>query len=463
MSALPAFPSLPDDPSEQNLLHSLPWSQEAETGLIGALLTHNDLIDQVADLLTPEHFHDQAIGRVFSAASQLINTGKQADIITVLNLLQEQSRAQGISLVWLNELTHAAGSARSVRRYAELIADKALARSFASAAGEVVDLAREHGPILDRIGMAQAKLETLQTTSTKSAPKAIQVFVAGMLDRIQAMADGKAEPGIPTRIPMLDRLLGGGIKPGRQMILAARPSVGKSSLAEQLCINIAKQGHACAMFSQEMTCNEMVDRATANLGRIDMGVLQTGRLGVDDWGRLAEATEQMVSLPIFFDEQPALTLPEIAAKARLLSRRHGIKLLVIDYIQLCGSSNPKASRHHQLEELSRGLKSLAKTLGITILTLSQLNREVEKRTSGRPAMSDLKESGAIEEDADVVMLMWRQQQGEHSHLIGLEVPKNRQGRTGEVALRFEGSTQRWGESTESLASHKKSHSYGVEL
>ena len=171
----------------------------------------------------------------------------------------------------------------------------------------------------------------------------------------------------------------------------------------------------------------------------------------------------MRDLPLYFDEQPSLTLQDIAAKARTLKRKHDIKLLVIDYIQLCGTTQPKLSRHHQLEEISRGLKSLAKQLEITILTLSQLNREIEKRSSGRPVMSDLKESGAIEEDADVVMMMWRHQQGDASNVIGLEMPKNRQGKTGELALHFEGAIQRWGESTQSLASPKKQSSYGSDL
>jgi replicative DNA helicase len=158
-----------------------------------------------------------------------------------------------------------------------------------------------------------------------------------------------------------------------------------------------------------------------------------------------------------------MTLPEIAAKARMLKRKNGIKLLVLDYIQLCGTTNPKLSRHHQLEEISRGLKALAKQLDIAILTLSQLNREVEKRTSGRPQLSDLKESGAIEEDADVVMLMWCQEKKEGYQLNGLDMAKVRGGRTGQVALHFEGQYQRWNESTESLAAKKPASKYGEEL
>lgn len=442
---------------------SLPWSREAETGLVGALLLDNALLDQVADVVRSEHFYDPAIARVFDAVTAMIAAGKVADVITVYERLRETAQDDGIDLAWLAELTAVAGTSGGVRRYAELIVDKALARRFVGVADEVFALSQEAGPVRDRIGAAQAKLEKLQESSPKSSPQPVERFVVGMLDRIQALADGKIEPGIPTRIPGLDRLLGGGLKPGKQMILAARPSVGKSSLSEQLCINLALHGHAAAMFSQEMTCQEMTDRAVANIGRIDMSRLQSGALDDGDLHRLTEATERMRGMPLFFDEQPALTLQDIAAKARSLKRRHDLKLLVIDYIQLCGTINPKLSRHHQIEEISRGLKSLAKQLDITILTLSQLNRDFEKRASGRPMMADLKESGAIEEDADVVMLMWRQQANDAANIIGLDMPKNRQGRTGEIALHFEGPTQRWGESTQPLVSGKKQSSYAEYL
>jgi replicative DNA helicase len=304
--------------------------------------------------------------------------------------------------------------------------------------------------VVDRIGAAQAKLELLQEVTSKSEPEPVSNFVVSVLDRIQALADGEIEPGIPTGIADLDRLLSGGLRGGKQIIIAARPSVGKSSLSEQLCLNLATRGIPAAMFSQEMTKDELTDRAVCNLGRIDLGRYLTGKLQDDEWSRLSDAVEMIRDLPFYLDDQPQLTLQTISAKARMLKRKHGIKLLVLDYIQLCGTTNPKASRHHQLEELSRGLKSLAKLLDISIVTLSQLNREVEKRPGGRPIMADLKESGAIEEDADIVGLMWKHSVGEEHNVVGLELAKNRQGRTGQLALHFQGSMQRWGQSTESL-------------
>lgn len=436
------------------------WSPEAETGLVGAILLDNSLYDSVADIIKPSYFHDEDVGAVYATLEKIVLAGGEADAITVSERI---GPSHTIDLGYVHSLTEFAGTARVIRRYAELIAEKALGRKLLSAAAEVQSISMDMSlGVKDRIGAAQSKLEALQENSIKSTPQAIERFVVNAIDRISDLADGNITPGIPTKIPALDRLLGGGLKPGRQMILAARPSVGKSSLAEQLCLNVADQGYAAALFSQEMTCEEMTDRAIANLGRVDMGRLQSGRLQDEEWTRLTESVEQLRSLPLYIDEQPALTLQDISAKARILKRKHDLKLLVIDYLQLCSPSNPKLSRHHQLEELSRGLKVLAKTLGLTIITLSQLNREVEKRTSGRPIMADLKESGAIEEDADIVMLMWRHEQADGHTIVGLDVPKNRQGRTGDMALHFEGNVQRWHESMASLDS-KKSKGKGFEL
>jgi replicative DNA helicase len=286
-------------------------------------------------------------------------------------------------------------------------------------------------------------------------PTVIADTIVGLLDRVERLADGTTQPGIPTGIASLDQLLGGGFKPGKQVIIAARPSVGKSSLAEQLCINLARAGYPAAMFSQEMGKDELADRAAANIGRIALDRLLSGQLEQQEWSRLTEAIEVMRCLPLHFDDQPSLTLSDISGKARMLKRQHGIRLIVIDYLQLCAAGKAVDSRHHQIEEMSRGLKNLARELDITIVTLSQLNRDVEKRTSGRPILSDLKESGAIEEDADVVILLSRYSTGpQGANVIACDVPKNRQGRVGELALSFEGMYQQWQESTVPLQSKK---------
>lgn len=433
----------------------LPWSPEAESGVIGAIFMDNAAYDNVGDILTADSFHDERIGCIYSAAAALINAGKPADVISVHEQLQSTGLLGDLTLADIHQLSQGASSPRHARHYASLVAEKHLSRKLLVAATDVSQIAADMlVPVADRIGQAQSKLETLQESAHKSKPQPIQNFIAGALDRIQALADGEVTPGMATRIPELDGALGGGLKGGQQVIIAARPSVGKSSLAEQIVLNVARDGHPAVMFSMETSSAEMTARAICNIGRIDMGRYATGKLHDDEWGRLTEAIEDMRDLPVFFDEQPAMTLQEIASKARVLKRKHGIKLLVVDYIQLTSSANPKLSRHHQLEEISRGLKALAKTLDIPIITLSQLNREVEKRTSGRPVLSDLKESGAIEEDADIVMLMWTHLKGDDYAINGLDIAKNRSGKKTDMALHFEGRYQRWSQSTASLAQPK---------
>ena len=435
---------------------ALPWSPEAETSVLGALMLDSTAWDCVGDLLSPGHFFDARNGRIFTAVAGLVAASKPADILTVLDQLQASGSADGVDLAMLHGIAQFVPSASNLRRYAEIVAERALMRSLMRAADEVKTIAGDTSlPVAARLDKAQGVLQALQVKKARQMPAVIADTIVGLLDRVERLADGTTQPGIPTGIASLDRMLGGGFKPGKQVIIAARPSVGKSSLAEQLCINLARAGHPAAMFSMEMGREELADRAAANIGRIALDRLLSGQLEQHEWSRMTEAIEVMRNLPLYFDDQPALTLSDISAKARMLKRQHGIKLIVIDYLQLCAAGKATDSRHHQIEEMSRGLKNLARELDITIVTLSQLNREVEKRTSGRPILSDLKESGAIEEDADVVILLSRYSTSPQGmNVIACDVPKNRQGRVGELALSFEGMYQHWQESTVPLQTKK---------
>lgn len=427
-------------------LREPPWSQPAEVSVLGALLLDNSAWDLVGDLVRPEHFFAPAHRAVYEAIGALILACKPADVVTVYEDLQRRDKAEEIGgLSFLHSLVQYRVSPANARSYAVIIAEQALLRGMVSASDEIAALAFDLTglTVSERMDRAQQALQAVQVHSGRSAPTAIAESVVALLDRIQSRHDGTEPRGISTGIADLDRLLGGGFKGGKQVIIAARPSVGKSSFAQQLCLNVAKGGHAAAFLSQEMSKDELVDRGAANLGYIGLEGVISGDMKDDEWGRLTEAVERMRDLPLFLDDQPALTLHDITAKARALKRQHDLKVLVIDYIQLCASSD-KDSRHHQIEQLSRGLKNLAKQLDITVITLSQLNREVEKRTSGRPMLSDLKESGAIEEDADVVMLLSRQGEEQNGHrTINCDIPKNRQGRTGGITLGFQGQYQQW--------------------
>lgn len=437
---------------------ALPWSGEAEVGVLGALLMENAHWDAVGDLILAEQFYDERHRRIFAALGSLINSCRPADVVTVFDHLKTTGQSEGIEVSMLHDMAQYIAGATTVRRYAEIIAERALLRSLLKAADEVREIATTAGtPVAVRLEQAQDKLQALQVRRGRAEPIQVGEMAPRMLDRINDLNAGNIRPGIPTGIPSIDLRLSGGLRGGKQMVLAARPSIGKSSLALQICINLARAGHPAAFFSQEMPNEEQMERATANLGEVLLDNIMTGQLRDDEWNRLTAAIEEMRDLPLFFDDQPALTLQDIAAKARALVRKEKIKLLVLDYIQLCGSSGKGArdKRHHEIEEISRGLKTLAKQLGITILTLSQLGRAVESRASGRAQLSDLKESGAIEEDADVVILLSINDiPGNGPKIIEADFAKNRQGRVGSVALAFDGGYQRWTASRAQLGAKK---------
>jgi replicative DNA helicase len=424
----------------------IPWSSQSEMAVLGALLIENKRWDTVAHILKPEHFYDFVNGKIFTAIAALMAQNKPADALTVHEQLVDQGDEKFFEEDYLSQLANQyLPSERNTEAYANHIVDKFLQRGLASAADKVRELSVSPGlSIEERISQSQAELAAVQPRSSQNVPMSMQTHVPAFLERLEALYEGRIDPGMPTGLNSLDKMLGGGFKPGKQIIIAARPSVGKSSFAEQLCLNVAGAGFGAAFLSQEMGCSELTERAVANLGRIKLDNLQTGKLEEFEWTRLTDAMESIKNLPLYFDDQPSLSLFDIQSKARALKRKYDIKLLVIDYIQLCAGAKD-SSRHHQIEELSRGLKGLAKQLDITIITLSQLNREVEKRTSGRPVLSDLKESGSIEEDADIVMLLSRNPQ--NNQIINCEVPKNRQGKVGSLSMSFDGALQKWEETS----------------
>ena len=425
-------------------------SVEAEASVLCAILTDNQAFDLVADLVQESDFYRAENRTVFASISSLISAGKVADAITVFESLKASGLdEQAGGLPHIVALSNGHGSPRNARRYAEIIREQSVLRRLATAADEIHALAHaaDGSPVADRVDAAQQKLQEIHAGTGRRMPEAIQASVVRLIDRVQAAADGEAPPSVSTGIPMLDRMLGGGLKGGKQVILAARPSVGKSSLAAHFCLHLARHGYPTAYLSQEMGKDELTERAVANVAGVELDSIIAGRMSDDEWRRFSTGLDMLRDIPLFLDDQPALTLHDIAAKLRGMKRQHGIKLAAIDYIQLCAAGSKDAdSRHHQIEALSRGLKTLAKQLDITILTLSQLNREVEKRASGRPILSDLKESGAIEEDADVVMLLSRLgERGGPMQTLVLDVAKNRQGRVGAVALAYSGAYQQWTE------------------
>lgn len=430
------------------------YSHEAEASLIGAVLMLGaDAYDLASTLVDGECFYDPLHRQLWAQAEKLVLAGKHVDVPT----LMDQMRGFEVDWEYVHSLTCAGYyPKRGIQQHAEMVAANAQQRHLEAVADEVRELARDESLSLEqRISKAVLSLEgVIQVRNTVEAAP-IERYAAGLLDRLQAMADGKLQPGRPTRIPMLDHKLSGGFRDGQLVIVAARPSVGKSSLAQQFALTHALDGIPSAFFGMEMSNEELTNRTTANLGRVPLGALKTGRLDHGDWELVTDAVERMRGLPLHLLEKHRMSLGDVNSQARKLVRRFGIKTLVVDYLQLM--NEPPRSRDRErrveLEEITRGMKQLAKQMGITIVLLSQLNRSIESRTNPRPVMSDLKECGAIEEDADVILALWTHRKGECGDLKGCAILKNRDGETGDVPLHFEGAYQRWTESTESLRSN----------
>lgn len=442
--------------------HLEQWFIQAEYGVLSVLLMNNDQYDRVAPFLRAEHFSTTIGQKVYAAIAHYVSKGQRCDVITVFEQLQRTDPENDISILELNDLAQNGGSVSMLMKYADSVCEKAKERDLVSTLAKAYEEAVNPATsVSDRTARISAMLDGVsQKSATGREPVKIGDLVTDYLNSLQRRADGEASSAIPTGIPTLDNLLGGGLKPGKVYVIAARPSVGKSAIAQACAEHCAKQGTAAALFSQEMTNEEMLERAISRQGGVSMGFHGKPEQHSDQFSLAYEASELLRNLPLFLFDQAGLRLQEIASRARQLKRKHGLGMLAIDYLQLCQSTNPRLSRHHQIEEISRGVKVLAKELNIPILLLSQLNREVDKRTPPRPIMSDLKESGAIEEDADVIIGMWTHEAGDYSSLIGFDVMKNRGGGKGSFGVRFTGKFQQWATNSEQLHAPSKLNNAG---
>ena len=430
-----------------------PHSVESESSVLGGLLLDNGAWDRVGDLLVDSDFYRYEHRLVFGVCAKLINESKPADVVTVHAELEAQGKADEVGgLDYLNSLAQYVPSSWNIRRYAEIVRERSVLRQIVTASDQARQLAFGlDTPAAQAIEQAMALFSRIEVRHGTREPKRVDALATAFIDRLQDLADGRVAPGISTGIPTIDDCLGGGFKPGRQIVIAARPSVGKSSLALQLAATVATNGAPALVLSQEMSDAELMDRLVAYLGRVDLGAVTTGRLDNYQWPRVTEAIERMRSLPLHIHAESALSLAAIRSLVRRAVRQHGVRVIVLDYLQLCAASNERgaSNRHHQIEELSRGLKALAMEQGVTMIVLSQLNRQVEQRATNRPVLADLKESGSIEEDADGVILLSRDgASASGTTLIHAEIAKSRGGRTGFSHLAFEGAVQHWSETTE---------------
>lgn len=450
---VPAWVSAPPPADEVARLRVPPHSVEAEQSVLGGLLLENAAFDRIGDRINGADFYRREHRAIFDTIAWLCMANKPADVITVHErLLEVEAPDQAFSLSYLNALAQSVPSAANIRRYAEIVRERSVLRRLIAVADNAAEaaFATQGRGVEEIVGQFSAELAGLERQQIRNVPQAIADVVVRQLDHYSDLAAGNVQPGLPTGFDGLDDMLSGGLRPGLY-IVAARPSVGKSSFSAQIALQLAQAGTPVLFLSQEMSARQVADRALANVGRVPLKGLLTGRLSDSEWGRIVEGTDKLRTFPFHVDDQPALRLADIRAKARTVK---GLGCVVVDYLQLCSSDLRGETRSAQIGEISRGLKALSKLLDIPVIALSQLNRAVEARSDRRPTMADLRDSGEIEQDADVIMFLRPVREFVESHrkILGLELAKNRDGTLGEIALDFYGPHQLWAESEADISS-----------
>jgi replicative DNA helicase len=433
-----------------------PHSIEAEQSVLGGLLLDNVAWDRIADLVTSADFYRNDHRLIYQAIGRLLEANRPADVVTVFEALQSTGKVEEAGgLAYLNSLAQNTPSAANIRRYAEIVRDRSVLRRLVTAGDEIATTAlspqgRETRVILDD---AEAKIFRIAEEGARGRQGFIEMdrLLTQVVERIQELFE-RTNPsdvtGVPTGFTDLDSKTAG-LQPGDLIIVAGRPSMGKTALALNFGEHVAlDQGLPVAVFSMEMGASQLALRLLSSVGRIDQQRLRTGRLQDGDWPKLTEAIKKMHEAQLFIDETPALTAIDLRARARRLARTCGkLGLIIVDYLQLMSASSMGENRATEISEISRSLKALAKELAVPVVALSQLNRTVESRTDKRPVMSDLRESGAIEQDADVILFIYRDEvynpdtadKGIAEVIIG----KQRNGPIGRVNLRFGGEFTRF--------------------
>lgn len=440
---------------------------EVEQDLLGALMAHAGAIERIEADLQPAHFYRAEHQAIYSAIARLANQGRSCDSLAVVDVLEQSGQieqAGGFAAVVALEAESA--SPANVRRHAEIVIERAMARQLAAAADEIVGIAEDAAPIKERIDAAQKRIMALSDTATLGARE--PQLVADLMPKYLAAVGERWERkggGISTGFPDLDRRLGGGLAEGALVIIAGRPSMGKTSLALQIAYNVADKGDTALVCSQEMQDTQLIDRAVAFVGRIPLAGLLTGEgLTADDHDKYRAALSRISAAPLFLDEQGALKPADVRRKARKVKNKRGLAVLVIDYLQLMVGDKDGENRTREVTQITQDLKALAKELSCCVIALSQLNRQVESRPNKRPIMSDLRESGSIEQDADVILAPYRDEyynaDSRYQGLAELLVLKNRQGASGGfVPMSFQGEYTAFGsifgEWPEEPAAHEK--------
>ncbi len=436
-------------------LKTPPHSREAEQSLLGGLLLDaSGWWDQVADQVTKQDFYVPEHRLIFEAIAKLAEKNRPIDALTIyeqLDVMGEQENAGGVA--YLSELAASAASASNVVAYAEIIRERAILRHLIQVAGEISESARQPAgrSVSEILDAAESKVFKIsEDRPSRGGPQDVRHYLDLALERIDHLYQSDSElTGLSTGFRELDRMTAG-LQPADLVIVAGRPSMGKTSFAMCMVEAAVIKGDAPTLvFSMEMPGEAIVMRMLSSLGRIDQTKVRTGKLSSEDWPRLTSAFQLLNDRPLYIDDTPALTPTEMRSRARRVARQHGGKLglIMVDYLQLMQVSGTSENRAGEISEISRSMKALAKELHCPVIALSQLNRSLEQRPNKRPVMSDLRESGAIEQDADVICFIYRDEvYNENSESKGVAeiiIGKQRNGPIGTTRLAFLGQYTRF--------------------
>ena len=442
--------------SDVELIKLPPHSVEAEQSVLGGLLLNNTAWDRIADFISESDFYRADHRLIYRHITKLIEATRPADAITVSESLDSTKELEGVGgLAYIGALAQNTPSAANIRRYAEIVRERSIMRKLAETATNIADLAynpmgREVAQLVDE---AESRIFAIseEGARTRQGFFEMQPVLTEVVERIDLLynRDNPSDvTGVPTGFADMDRMTSG-LQPGDLVIIAGRPSMGKTALALNMAEHVALDaGLPVGIFSMEMSASQLAMRLLGSIGKLDQHKLRTGRLEEDDWRRLTHAVGTLSEAPIQVDETAALNALELRARARRLHRQYGqLGMIVVDYLQLMSASSQGENRATEISEISRSLKALAKELNVPVVALSQLNRSLEQRPNKRPVMSDLRESGAIEQDADLILFIYRDEvynpdspdKGRAEVIIG----KQRNGPIGSVMLTFQGEYTRF--------------------
>lgn len=439
-------------PNDFPLDHGLavpPHSDEAEQSILGGLLLDNEAIDRIPDLRS-DHFYRYDHRVIFDAVSRMILANRRADVVTVFEWLGTAGKLEQTGgLPYLNDLAHNTPGSAGIRRYAEIVLERAQLRGILCAIDEIGAMVHNRAgrTAAEILAEAQAKLEPL-TEARSFAPKEIGPVLTTIVEAIDRRYHGGELEVTPTGLRDLDDKLGGGMRGSELIVVAGRPSMGKTAFSMGIGGNVARAGGVVSVFSLEMSAESLHQRNLAREGGIPLSHVLDGKKMVEaDWPRLTHAVQVMSEMQMLVDDDSSLSLAEIVSRSRAIKRRIGrLDLIIVDYLGLM-SGGTDENQNLRIASYTAGLKGLAKQLDVPVVLLSQLNRDLEKRSNRRPQMSDLRDSGAIEQDADIILFLYRDEvYDRNSPDVGMAeviVGKQRNGETGPVRLAFNGEFQRF--------------------